>query len=719
MPRIELFTEFSPHLLLLAPLLAGAAAAFAYRFTRPPVSRSLRLALGLLRAAALTMLLSLPAAPVLRLTFSSEQLPALAVLIDNSQSMRLVDSKGERAHTLRTILGSDAFGSLSSSAEVRQVLFGTAAQPRGEGAEDTIRFDEPATDIAAALHILDESHARDPITAALLLTDGIYTLGRNPLYEAEHLPFPLMTVGIGDTSGQLDLLITGVAANEMVYQDVTTPVDVTVQSSGAEGQRVEVTLAEGGTMLATSRLTLRGGTRNYSVPLTYTPRHPGTHKYTVSVSPLPGEVTSANNSQPFYVRVLKSSLNVVLLAGGPSPDVTVLRQAFGSRQEYTLHCFVERTPSGYYGPAPGRDVLDSADCIVLLGVPSSATSAATRDLLRQTVMSRQTPVMFVAARDTDFGALSDFAGVLPFTWDLPSRAERLVSPVVSPDGRLHPLFGPDSPVEAWSRLPPIFSTLTAFHAAPGAQVLVTTQEGGSAAREILIAARTTNQQKVLAILGYGLWRWELMAAPNAATQSLFSQWLRTALEWLTTRTESRPVRVTARHAIVHQGEAVSFLGQVYDAGRRPVDGARVSVEIRLGERRSETELRSLGNGRYEGAIAGLGEGDYTFEAVARAGETLLGADTGRFSVGGTNLEFQETRMNASLLKSLAQATGGRFFNSDELDSLGSAVRHLPGFASTRITRSKSVELWNIPASLIAMILLLGAEWALRKRAGLL
>lgn len=719
MPRIELLTELSPVLLALAPVVAVAVTLLAYRFTRPAVSGRMRLALGLLRATALTLMLSLPAAPVLRLTYTSEKLPTLAVLVDNSQSMRLADRQGERARTLEGILRSDAVASLAKDAEVRQMLFGTGIRPRGQETHDAPRFDEPATDIAGALRTLADGHARDPIGAALLLTDGISTLGRDPLYEAERLPFPVMTVGIGDTAGQLDVIIARVAANEIVYQDVATPVDVTLRASGTSGQRVEVALSDGGTILAAERVLLKEGTRDYSVPLAYTPRQAGTHKYTVSVSSLPGEVTTANNRQPFYVRVLKSTLGIVLLAGGPSPDVGALRQAIAGHAELTLQTFVERRPSGYYGQAPSRAVLDSADCIILLGVPTGATSPATRDMLRQATVTGRTPVLFVAGRDVDYGALSEFAGILPFRWEMPTRGERLVSPALSREASLHPLFAPGASPDAWNRLPPIFATLTVFRPAPGAQVLVTTTERDGAGREILIVARSATQQNALAILGYGLWRWQLLAAPGAETQTTFSQFLRSALEWLTTRQESRPVRVAARRAIVPQGEAVDFLGQVYDAGRRPVDGARVTVGIRLGDRRSEIELRSMGNGRYEGALTGLGEGDYTFEASASAGELPLGADTGRFSVGGTNLEFQETRMNASLLRGIAEATGGRFFTSDNLDSLPASLRGVPGFASVRITRSRSVELWNVASSLIIMILALGAEWALRKRSGLL
>ncbi|NTV76217.1 MAG: hypothetical protein HGA66_18690, partial [Holophaga sp.] len=56
-----------------------------------------------------------------------------------------------------------------------------------------------------------------------------------------------------------DVLVARVAANSLVYERIESPVDVTVRSSGAHGERVEVRLLAEGRTLASSPLILAQG----------------------------------------------------------------------------------------------------------------------------------------------------------------------------------------------------------------------------------------------------------------------------------------------------------------------------------------------------------------------------------------------------------------------------------------------------------------------------
>lgn len=79
----------SPWLLVLCALGAAALTYWSYRRTTPPLSRGRRLLLGGLRFLALFLVLFLLFQPVLRRVLRTEEPPVLAVLIDNSRSLRL------------------------------------------------------------------------------------------------------------------------------------------------------------------------------------------------------------------------------------------------------------------------------------------------------------------------------------------------------------------------------------------------------------------------------------------------------------------------------------------------------------------------------------------------------------------------------------------------------------------------------------------------------
>lgn len=93
------------------------------------------------------------------------------------------------------------------------------------------------------------------------------------------------------------------------------------------------------------------------------------------------------------------------------------------------------------------------------------------------------------------------------------------------------------------------------------------------------------------------------------------------------------------------------------------------------------------------------------ETVGALDEALLAAPDQR--------EFQRVRSNADLLKSLAKETGGRYFELEQLSNVAGAVPWV---------RSENEEvvryhLWHFPPFFFIIVLLLSAEWALRRIRG--
>jgi hypothetical protein len=268
-------------------------------------------------------------------------------------------------------------------------------------------------------------------------------------------------------------------------------------------------------------------------------------------------------------------------------------------------------------------------------------------------------------------------------------------------------------------MPPIFKLQAQYKAKPEATVLASTKINNIVLNEPLVVARNVNKQKSLAIVGYGIWRWRLMAQGNPYTERLLSTFLSNAIRWLTTRDDNRPVKVVPTKSQFTQGEPIEFAAQVYDASANPIENAQLKVTAKGSGGEFETALRSIGSGRYEGTMDGVPEGDYTFRAAASLDGQTLGEDKGRFTVGELNLEFQDTRMNVQLLRQLAARSGGKYFSPLEISDLPEAIRSQQSFAPREIQRAQSFELWNWKYMLALVVLLLAIEWFVRKRSGML
>lgn len=721
MPSIEISSSAPAVVVLLLILAAGILSFFSYRTTLPAVSRLTRWVLSILRGLALALLLVLLCAPLLRLVHITRHPPVIAVLADRSASMSITDRHGSRATTMMSLLGKEVPASIPGGAVVRYWTFGIGfSQPR-ETPPDSIACTDELTDLAGVIREVARAREASNLQAAVLLTDGVYTVGDNPYHEAELPGIPLFTVGIGDTAEQKDILISRVAVNDLVFAGTSVPVDVTLKSNGFAGERADVTLTEGSRVLSRAQVTLPPGTSESPVQLAYTPETEGSHRYTVGVTPRKDELTSANNTRTFTVRVLKSKLKILLLAGSPGPDLTVIRQTLAEDPNLSVTVRTQRAGGGFYEGLLARALVDTTDCMITVGMPTSGTPADVLALISDAVTSRRAPVLFIDGKAVDRTRITSMAPSLPVAAEAPARGEQEVDFVPAATQLSHPLLAPDPAAgEApWARMPPLFTSQTVYRLREGATLLGSPRLHTVVLPQPLMACRNLAGTRALAILGYGLWRWRLMAQASGETARFFPTFLAAAVSWLTSRDEGKNVRVIPEKDLFARGERIGFSGQVYTSGARPVDNAQLRVTVTGADQTVETELHPIGSGRYEGEIDGLGQGEYTFRAAASSGGSSFGTDVGTFTVGGLNLEFLETRMNAELLQQIAYRTGGKFFTPSTAGGLRAALDSLRTLVPREERRAQAIELPHWHYLLAVIILLLAAEWIIRKRSGML
>lgn len=721
MPHLEIRFGSTPVLALVAVLAAALMAFWFYRTTVPPLPPFRRYSLLVLRAFTLAFLFLLLTEPVIRIVSVTPRRPVLVVLADNSSSMTVRDRLGDRTATLRSLLASSPMRELEQRADVRVLAMGSTTRPLSTAHLDSLAFTDPGTDITAALESVTRTGSTPPPQAILLLSDGNPTLGRNPLHIAATLPSPVYTVGIGDTSEQQDLLLTRVTANTIVYAGTVTPVDVRIKSAGFNAQHTEVSLLDGSTVLDRKSLTVDSGTREYPIQLSYTPVKPGVRTYTVALAPLRGEVTVRNNRRSFVTRVRSGKQYIVILAGAPSPDLAVLRQTLAENPGFRVSGYTQ-LPDGTFldGPlSPGA--LDSADCLVLIGLPTASTTRATHDVLQAALLKRRIPLFFVASRTVDWNRLEQFGSALPFTVETPSAAEQEVFLEPTPVERLSPMLTPSGgDVSPWTQLPPVYATQTALRVKPGAIALGHARGQTAVSPVPLLLTLRMQGQRTVALTAYGIWRWRLMAQRAPATSGFFAAFLTNIVQWLTAPEDRGPVIVKTVNDAFVAGEQISFEGQVYDPQQRPLDDADVRVTIRQGSGTTETVLAPAGNGRYEGSVPGLGEeGAFAYVATATRGGSLVGSDSGTVRIGGVQPEFLETRMNAPLLRQLAERTGGAFLSQQTFGRIVELLARQPSFVLTEEMDATEHNVRNRPLMVAAIILLLAMEWFLRKRSGMI
>ncbi|MBI2619398.1 MAG: hypothetical protein HYW57_04900 [Ignavibacteriales bacterium] len=718
MPEPVFSVSFQAMALVFAALAAFGVSFLIYRTTLPPVSRRLRILLTLLRGLGLFFLFLLLGEPVLSLLSHSEEPPTTLVLIDDSRSMSLSDRQGDRSKQLRSFLGSRPFNQLADIGAVRTFLFAADTRALSSFHPDSVTLTGEQTDLAGALRSAKAAASAANIQTIVLISDGNSTTGGSPLLETDGLSLPLFTVGFGDSTEQRDVLIRKILTNAVAYSGSRVPVNVQVMSSGYSGTRVEVVLRQANEVLDKQFVLLEEETREYTVTLAFTPENEGRQQYTVGVSELPDEITHRNNRSTFSLKVLKNKMRVLLLAGGPNPDVAFVRRHLERDQNIDVRILIERDVNRIYDGTLTPELLSQQECVVLVGIPGQNTSTTTLNMILEAAGNGKS-VLFIPSRTLDIARLKTLESILPVSVQSASHDEIQAFFHIPETRTSHALFktSQSSALEDWSKLPPLFKSQTLFRAKPESEVLAVTRIHTAPTQEPFLVLRNINRRKSVAWLGYGLWRWQMLR--DRERESLFEALLGNIIRWLTITEDARRIRIEPTAEIFTTQDPVEFSGQIYDESLQPVDDARISIIITGNGERNELRLNPLGNGQYEGRLGPLPAGVYSFSAAVSRDLTPVALERGSFSVGGINAEFLETRTNTLLLRQLAARTGGAFFSPSTADELPATIRSLPGFQPRKTTRANQFDLWNLSWSLGLLLGAFSLEWFIRKRNGML
>ena len=721
---MELFVQ-TPYAVAVVLIVAGYAASFLmYRYTVPQVSSAKKAVLVLLRGTALSLVLLAICEPLLQFISTESKRPVIALLADNSLSMTQKDGAGDRQKILTSLLNGDAVQRLSAAADLKLYSFSYGVE---EFNPESLSVNGGTTDISAALEY--SLRSIDDLRGIILISDGNYNSGSNPLYLAEKSRSPVFTVGIGDTNDQKDISIAKLVTNSIGYVEAEIPVEASLRSSGFSPRSITVSLLEDGKRIdeQTIAISSSGGISDHPVRFSYSPKTDGVKKLTITAPGLDGELTVKNNSRSSLVKILKNKITITILAGAVSADVAAVMQTLNTDKNIDALLFYQM-PNGEFKPqredAELRSALAKADALILIGFPTSQSSSGMVRTIEQTVATRPLPLLFITGRLLDLQKVRMLEKFLPFSVAGDRIDEQQVLPFVQERYRYHQLIQSDG--AAWEKLPPVYYSLPTFTAKPEAQTLLSVKIQNVPLTNPLFVVRNIGGTKSAAILSYGVHRWKVLAGTDDETKEHFGQWFSTLVRWLATREQDKRLRVEPAKEFYSRGERISFAGQVYNESYQPLDNAEVLVTIRPHHSTSstnsvtvETILSSSGAGLYEGNIAGLGEGEYSYTASAVANGDTVGRVSGRISVGEQSIEFAETKMNKPLLKQIAASSGGNYADAVSFSALADEILARKEMSLQEQTHTSEYQLWNLPWFLAVIILLFGIEWFVRKQSGML
>ncbi len=709
--------------ILIGILVAAGFTYWTYSHSHPKPRGSKKWLLILLRAATLTLIIALLAEPLLRSLFQEEINPLVTVLVDASSSMDVVtDSSFDIGSTFRDI--ETQLKASNDDIDVQFVTFGSSIDEIDASSisnpDSNFSNRSQRTDISQALEEVRLRNQERNLQAVVLVSDGHYNSGSNPIYVSEKYPVPVHTLVLGDTLDRKDVKISSISTNNIAYLGRELPVRVSLLSDGYQSQTASITLRNDAGIQDDAQIRLPADQSELSIDLSFLPQSEGSQNLRVSITRFEGEASYRNNSMSTGVQVLSRKRKVLLVGGSPDPDLAAIRSMLSEIDDIELSTITQKDATSFYEKEAGLIDPKDFDAIILCGFPSFLASNAMTAKING-ALAEKTPALFITTRSSNLESLDRTYGeYLPARLKNPRTGFVEIGLQPSSSGLNHATFKIDDlPENIWNMLPPLWASESLWEATPDAQTLATRNIRGIALDDPIVVARSRNQVRSIALLAAGTWRWKTMPEDLDPIKHFWPDLLSNSIQWITTSEDDRPVRVKPVRQRFTNDEFVQFSGQVYDESLNPVSDA--SLELVLSGPDDEVYnhgMQVVGNGRYFVDIGRLQMGTYSFQANGKRNGAEIGKDQGRFSVGETAVEYRETSANAQIMRQIAFRSGGQSLNGSNQNSLGSRISASNPLRNLVKEQDKEIELWRNYGFLAALIGLLSLEWFFRKRQGL-
>lgn len=684
----------SPVLIILATLFLTALSWYAYR-KFSSISLFARWSLITLRAAALIVLLLLLLNPYFYSTNEVDIPPKIAVFLDNSESAGISKGDYQGLESYRNTLDAISFDNLGN-AEIEYFSIGEQVR---SFSPDSLNASEQRTNLSSPVTSLLEME-RD-VQAAVFISDGIITFGRNPAINAFNSSIPIYTIALGDTSRVRDVSVTNVVSNTTGYTNTEHAVEAEISQTGFANNTVDVSLESGGEVLQEQQVTFDADNQVTQIQFDIELTEPGLQQYEIKVSPLPDEWTETNNSNIFSIDVLDSKTRILHVAYQIHPDIKAIRSIIERDESNELTTLTWLGANNFVEKVPDSD--EEFDLIIIHGTPSENRSFSFLEDLAET------PTLHFS--------LSPQVNTIPEQFDsaqLISFNNRGSSPVL-----LHQILGErDHPVLELPEInfletPYLQSPLRANVAEPQSTVLFNVRYDGVETDYPAISVMEIGNIRRAQVLPWGWFK--LTQSTNQSHRDFTVELISHLVAWTSSDPDNRLLRVSPQKQTFSTAENPFLGASLQNEQEQPEEDAIIEIELSgANDQTRSFNMENAGNGNYRLDLPRLSEGLYDYTATARKGDRELDTQNGEFLVSNSSMELTNTIRNDKLLQDIAQNSGGNFFTFNN----SAVIRDSLQSANLLQMQSEVEENYFFPVRsyswFLVVILLLGSEWFLRK-----
>lgn len=662
------------------------------------IHKSVRIGLHVLRFLSSFLLAFLLLSPFVKRNTTKTERPSVIIAIDQSASMHYAWKQTDSNLFFKQL--NQLSKQLSNEYDVKKYAFDANLYTPIKNT-----FKGNATDISGALDDLHDRFFNTNVGAIILISDGIYNRGSSPLYTEASNAYPIYTVLMGDTTPRKDAKIEQVLCNDIVYLGDKFEIKTELASYNCVNASATIRIDQIGSagksnIVSQQSISYTQINDNKSISFFVNATTPGVQHYRITHTPIAGEFTLENNVKDIYVQVLDGRDKILLLADGPHPDVSALKQAIERNKNYTIDIAYANTFTKSF---------DEYQVVILHQIPGENSN---NQNMINTLQSKNISVWYILGSASVPASIEKLSGLVQF-----SKIRNTYNDVHAIRATTFSLFTIDPEYsKTLEQLPPLTVPFGEYSCA-STNTLLHQKIGSVQSNYPLWCMGEALQQKQAFLMGEGLWRWRMYNYQLKQNTEAVDDIIQKTVQYLSVKNDKRKFKTLLTKKIYDEHENVLVSAQMYNDNYQLINSCDVQLVLTDEKGKNFTYSFSKNNSAYILDIGQLSQGNYSYIATSQCNGKSY-TDEGKFSVSALQLEAQKINADAQMMLTLAKKKNAAMVYPKELLQLEKEIRAQKEIKPLIYETSKTSGIIHIKWIFFLILAMLSIEWFVRKYQGL-
>ena len=667
---------FSNNLFFLC-FLVGLLSTIALYFSQRNLLKSQTLYfLSLIRFVSITFLCFLLLDPVVKSINKLKEEPIVVILQDESSSIK-EDLKDELIQFSNNIKGYD----------IHSYNFSDELYDGFTNVNDGYK-----TNYSKALTQIESIFSNRNLSSIVLVSDGLNNTGANPLYS-NNLDIPVHTLCLGDTNIYSDNLISEVKHNELVFLGNSFQTEILIQSTKYEGKKFNLTIENNGEKVFDKELNVTSNNQFFKISAEILTSEIGLQLYTAKLESLDGERNKKNNIYRFYVDVINTKYNILLIHDDSHPDLGAFVNVINRNKDYNLDVVKSIDFDNNF---------ESYNLIVLHSI-----SKDNIDFIEKIKQKNNLPILLFCKQD--FSSYSDLIPNVDF------KIKSTNSQVFSSTTKDFLKFKISNNLSDFiDNSPPITSPFGIYNISSSVDVFVNQRIGNSTTNNPVCFFDEFNGQKIGVIVGEGFWRWKLQDYKINENDDLFSEFYNKITQYLLVREDRSKFRLFYDKEL-NENEDLIFEAQVYNDSYELENKEDIQLVLTNSNNKEFEYIFDRIGDKYILNVGSLNPDNYSVNAKV---EKRNYEKSGELSIKTIQIENLSSVADHEFLYNLSETSGGKSFVLSKINELKDYINFQKNKSTITTTEDILKQLIDYELILLILLSLISFEWFIRKYNGL-